>query len=173
MDDLNFVKRGTPGELMKMKMGGILITMVYPGVISFFEKGYGVKGAMQYLRIIGANIAKDLIKYWIVKENKLEKILKSIFYFLWDSKVSVKREGENYYRIVDKNCGLCMDYELTFDSKEHVQYCSPIGGFLEAYLNDLTQLKEGLDYKKVEVSTIFSRGSGSQYCEHRLRMIEE
>ncbi|MHA1300950.1 MAG: hypothetical protein ACTSO9_16140 [Candidatus Helarchaeota archaeon] len=172
MDDLNFVKRGTPGELMKMKMGGILITMVYPGVISFFEKGFGVKGAMQYLRIIGTNIAKDLMKYWIVNGNKLEKIIKSIFQFLWESKVDVKKEGETYYRILDKNCGLCLDYELTFDSKEHVQYCSPIGGFLETYLNDLAQIRENMDYKKVEVSTVFSRGSGAKLCEHRLRIIE-
>lgn len=165
------LKRGTPAELMNMKMGNVLIAMVYPGVISFFEEGFGVKGAMEYLRLIGANIANDLIKVWILNESKIDKIIKSLFEFLWSSNVEVKEEGENYYRIIDKSCGLCMDYEVKFDSKEHVQYCSPIGGFLETYLNDLASIKE-VNYKKVEVNTIFSKGSGAKHCEHRLRIVE-
>ena len=170
MEDLTFLERGTPGEMLKMKMGNVLITMVYPGVISFFEKGFGVKGAMNYLRIIGNNIGRDFFKVWIAKEKKLDKIIKEIFKLAW-GKVEVKKEGENYYRIIDKNCGLCMDYELEFETEEHVQYCGPLGGFLETYLNLLAEKRE-LEYKKVEVSTVFSRGSGASHCEHRLRILE-
>ena len=154
-----------------MKMGGILITMVYPGVISFFEEGFGVKGAMDYLKTIGSNIANDLIKVYIVQEEKLEKIIKELFKFAWESKVNVTKEGESYYRITDKSCGLCLSYEVQFDSKEHVQYCSPICGFLETYLNELAKIQD-VNFKQVQVNTVFSRGSGASHCEHLLKVIE-
>ena len=93
-----------------------------------------------------------------MKGKKIEKILKEIYKNVWDSKVKIKKVDENKWLLESKDCPICGD--LPPLELENLHYCEPIAGFVEAYINELIEIRNiGIGTRKIKVDTIQSKCS--------------
>lgn len=155
-------------QYINMKIGGVLIQMMYPRVLSYFLNNYGSETAKEKLKEIGRAIAEKLLEYWSPKFRNTEDLIKKMFKKISGNKVTVKRIGP-VLTILDKKCILCTGTE---EVKQDIAYCIPISGLFE---RTLMKFKEKLDdqFTKVRAETIQSRGVGISTCIHQIHLIKE
>ncbi|NHI93804.1 MAG: hypothetical protein EAX96_15055 [Candidatus Lokiarchaeota archaeon] len=162
-------KRGTPEEFSKMKLSAMLLRMVYPTVISDFANHMEVNEIRERVFRIGKNSGSQFYEYYKIRGKKLVPIIKRMFKQIWDSKVKVKKEGDDHvYHLISKNCPVCGD--LPPLELPELHYCIPVAGFLEGYLNEMAKHKDlGFQPGSIKCTTLQSVCTHeSKTCIHKL-----
>ena len=160
--------RGSIKEFTKMKLSALLLRMVYPSVLSDFASQMDLGKVKERLTRIGFNAGKEFFQYYKVKGKKIEKILKEIYKNIWDSKVKIKKIEEDKWLLESKDCPICGD--LPPLELENLHYCEPVGGFVEAYINELIEIRNiGIGTRKIKVRTVQSKcSSDTETCIQEL-----
>lgn len=170
MDTFNLALRGTAKDLSNKKIGSLVVTMLYPTVLSYSYKKLGKEQAIQALRQLGSNITDDFLKIYAKNKKNIQEYIKDFFKIFYNSKVKVNKINDKLYHIIDDKCILCMEIAL---EGLPFHYCISYAGGIERLLNVLSEKGRipGPKYKYV-AETIGSKGIGDPSCIISVRLEE-
>ncbi len=165
--------RGSVKEFANYKLSALLLRMVYPSVLSDFASQMDLEEVKERLVRVGYNTGKQFFEIYKVKGKKIKGILREIYKNIWDSKLKIKKIDADKYLLETKNCPICGD--LPPLELESLHYCDPIAGFLEAYINELIEIRNiGIGTRKIKVQTLQSKcSSGTKSCVQELIILGE
>jgi predicted hydrocarbon binding protein len=163
----NFDLRGTAKDFKNKKMVTLIVTMIYPAVLTYCYNHLSKEGAIEILRKLGRDIADDFFNIYSEKRPKFFDYIKDFFKIFYDSDVKVKKVTQDFYYIIDEKCILCTDITVLEGLPFH--YCTPYAGSITRILDVLSERGE-IPYKKYKVETISSRGSGDEACIHSIKL---
>ncbi len=167
MEVFDLARRGTAKVFSTKKMNVLVVTMIYPAVLSYCYQNFDTEGAIEALRKLGSNIMDDFLNIYNLKRNKFQDYIKDFFDIFYSSKVKIKKITEDIYHVIDDDCILCTDIKL---EGLPFHYCTPYSGSIERLLTVLTE-REKLELPRntFEVKTISSRGTGDKACIHSIQ----
>ncbi|MFX0140096.1 MAG: hypothetical protein ACFFDN_41020 [Candidatus Hodarchaeota archaeon] len=168
LKNIDLSKRGTAKYFSTKKIGMILVTRLYPTVLSYYQRKLGTEKTVQVLRDLGSYLTDDFFKIYKKKRKNLQDYIKDWFKIFYDSKVDIKKINDKLYHVIDRDCILCMDIVL---EGLPFHYCTPYGGSIERLLNVLAEQGK-IPKFKYKVETIASKGHGNPYCTHTISLEE-
>ncbi len=166
MEIFDLAKRGTAKELSNKEIGVLVVTMIYPSVITYFYETLGEEGAVKELRKLGSDIMDDFLKIYSKEKNNFMEYIKDFFQIFYNSKVKVNKLNEKLYHVIDDDCILCSDIKL---EGLPFHYCVSYSGSIERFLNVLANQGKIPKHHYV-VRTIASKGIGKPTCIHAIQL---
>ena len=166
MQDFNIANRGSPKEFSNKKINTLIVTMLYPAVLSYCYKNMKKDEAEHSLKKLGWYLADFLYEVYEGNKSNFQEYLKDFFKFFYFNKIKIEQISENSYRIYDKKCMLCSDIEI-----EGLRFhnCIPYAGTIEKLLYWLATDGKIPNYK-YNVETIASKSSGDRVCIHEIQV---
>ncbi|MFW9872851.1 MAG: hypothetical protein ACFFG0_07100 [Candidatus Thorarchaeota archaeon] len=166
--DIKLLRRGTLKEFQKMEMISLVITKLYPIVLSYFHRKLGDKKVIPILKEIGFDLANDFLANYTKRQKTFQGYIKYFFKKFFGNKVTIEQMNENLFYVTDKNCILCSD---TILEGIPFHYCIPIGGCIEQLLTVLAE-QDKIPKFRYTAETASSRGLGNQFCIYTIRLEE-
>ncbi|MHA1793959.1 MAG: hypothetical protein ACTSVI_15060 [Promethearchaeota archaeon] len=169
MDGFNLAQRGSAKDFSTKKIGKMVVTMLYPAILSHCYTKLGKEGAIQALKKMGEKIADDYLKIYSMNKHTFQENIKDFFKIFYDSKVKIKKIDANRYDVVDNDCILCSD--ITVEGLPF-HYCTAYSGSIQRVLEFLKSEGKISVEHDYEVETIASKGSGDKACIHSIVLKE-
>jgi len=167
LDDIS--NRGTAEELSKIKISSLVISMLYPAVLTYFYDELGEEGAVKTIRQLGADTADNFLMIYKKKRKKFQDVIKDLFKIYYDNKVKIKKINDKLYHIIQKDCIVCQDIVL---EGLPFHYCVSNAGITEKVLNHFAT-QGNIPKFKYKVKTIASKGTGDPACVYEVKLVED